>query len=91
MITGEDILRCEEEMGMDNKLFILTRTTKFPKYDVVRQMVIRASDEDNARLIASENALDEGPLVWMDRLKSTCVRLHPNGMAGLVIKDGTNG
>lgn len=60
-------------------------------YDIATEAVVRALDEGQARWIASENCGDEGPNVWLDPQRTSCVQLAHEGEAGLIIqatKDG---
>lgn len=60
-------------------------------YDVCFSMVIRATDEFAARVVAAENAGEEGKQVWVDKDVTHCVRLLNEGAPGLVIRDFLNG
>lgn len=68
-------------------LWVLRRTTEQPVYDVNNGFVIRAHTSFRARLIASEHAGDEGPEVWRDASKSTCVTLPSVGGEIVVMAD----
>lgn len=71
------------------KLWLLTRITddKSPIYDCADGFVIRAETETAARRYATEQAGDEGKLVWAWSLKSLCVELTAEGEPGVVLQD----
>ena len=58
-----------------------------PWYDKTFGFVVRAETEDEARLLASKQAGDEGHHAWMEPFESTCVELTADGPAGVVIQD----
>lgn len=72
-------------------IFILRRLEEEPEYDAVNGFVIRAGSHAHARRIASENAKDEGPSVWMDVDRSTCNQIGEKGLDGVILKDVNEG
>jgi|PlaIllAssembly_1097288.scaffolds.fasta_scaffold74602_3 hypothetical protein len=74
-------------------------------WDTARGFVVRASSEEEARMIASlptrctddvppeliEGSGDEGPYPWLDKSQTTCVRLHDRGPRGVILRDFLNG
>ncbi len=61
-------------------------------YDVNRGFVVRAPDEENARLlaefaVAEEKGFDKGLGVWTDPSITTCVELTGEGAPGVVMQD----
>jgi len=59
--------------------------------DEAQAFVIRAATRQRARKLASLQAGDEGPEVWLDPKKVKCVGLKPNRTEGVVIRDFQNG
>ena len=58
-----------------------------PWYDKSFGFVVRADTETAARVMARDEAGDEGGASWMDLAKSTCTELLPAGEPGVVIQD----
>jgi len=70
-----------------------------PWYDATETMIIRAVNEQSARILASENGADENRThrynkkvphetsPWLDPDYSTCVILSSDGEQGLILKD----
>jgi hypothetical protein len=58
-----------------------------PWYDKAFGFVIRAASEQDARQMASENAGDEGPDVWLDHTKTTCTLLTTDGEWCVICRD----
>jgi len=56
------------------------------QWDVVNSQIVQASNEKEARQLASTKAGDEGTKVWLDPRRSTCSRL-PDGSGHRVILD----
>lgn len=70
------------------KLYLLRRNRNgMLGYDEAHGMVVRASSIPHARLIASRSAGDEGATTWLDKERSSCLRLIPEGKEGLVLLD----
>lgn len=66
-------------------LYILNRPDC--SYDELREVVVRAKDEKEARLLASAYKGDEGTEVWLDEKQSTCKKLQVRGKSGVVCVD----
>lgn len=81
-LTGQD---------PERSIYLLTRTTKAPSYDVVNSMVVRAFDEQEARKLASEKAMDEGSYIWLEANHSYCEELTSVGESQVVCLDSTDG
>ena len=58
-----------------------------PWYDKTFGFVVRATTEEEARRIASEDCSDEGSQAWLDNGLSSCVGLNPGGKSGIIIED----
>lgn len=58
-----------------------------PWYDKAFGFVIRAKNEEHARLIAAGECGDEGPQAWRDQNLSSCVELTADGLETLIIRD----
>jgi hypothetical protein len=56
-------------------------------YDELREVVVRAKDEKEARQLASAYRGDEGEWVWLDNTRSTCEKLQVRGESGVVCAD----
>ena len=73
------------------KLFLLRakrgHPTWEPWYDKAFGFVVRATDENEARLLASDNAGDEGQDAWIDANASTCVELTADGPSEMILQD----
>jgi len=73
------------------KLYILRpikgRREWTPWYDKCFGLVVRAKSEEEARVIASHEAGDEGGKAWLNDCASTCEVLSTKGEIGIVIKD----
>ena len=72
-------------------IYLLTRTTRAPSYDVVRSMVVRALTEQDARQLASEKAMDEGKYMWLEADHSHCEEIDDMGEAQVMCVDAVNG
>lgn len=76
------------------KLWLLNRIDN-ADYDEMQGFVIRAESGQRAREIANDNAGDENksvliqgsPNVWLNKYRTTCVELLPEGEEGVVLKD----
>lgn len=69
-------------------LFVLRRIDMdSPAYDAFNGFVIRCNNHTRARIVASEHAGDEGPDVWKDVTRSTCVVLSEVGKEVVVMAD----
>jgi len=71
-------------------LYLLTRTSRAPSYDVVRSMVVRAENETQARFLASQKAMDEGDYMWLQPEHSHIEEIE-NGEALVLCVDAVNG
>ena len=65
-----------------------------PWYDKAFGFVVRAEDENEARVIADSNAGAENETwgtdkvhPWLDPRQSTCEELLPDGPSGLILQD----
>jgi hypothetical protein len=56
-------------------------------YDCSFGVVVRAKDEQQARLLAASVAGDEGEAVWLDPALTSCSPLKSTGQAGVVLQD----
>ncbi len=54
-------------------------------YDCNTGLVVRANTALAAREIAADNACDEGPVVWLDEVQSTCEELAIAGPKGPIL------
>ena len=74
------------------KLFLITRIERaHTSYDVVRSMVVRAEDEEQARQEASMKSMDEGALMWLQSSMSYCEEINSDGEAQVLCVDALNG
>lgn len=67
------------------RLWLLRRPAAAPHYDTVIGLVIRASDEAQARQMAAEVCGDEGPDVWLHA--AVCIQLTEAGHPCVVLRD----
>ena len=58
-----------------------------PWFDKSFGHVVRAENEERARLLASEKKGDEGKSVWLDDTKTSCIHLKVNGVEEHIISD----
>ena len=72
-------------------IYLLTRTSDAPSYDIVRSMVVRAMTEQEARQLASEKAMDEGKYMWLEADHSHCEEIDERGDAQVMCVDVVNG
>jgi hypothetical protein len=56
-------------------------------WDGAAGFVVLAYSADEARSLASEQAWDEGPAVWLSGDLTTCEVLEPTGGARVVLRD----
>ncbi len=56
-------------------------------YGELREVVVRAKDQKEARQLASAYKGDEGTEVWLDKKQSTCEKLQVRGKSGVVCAD----
>ena len=75
-------------------LWLLTRLREAPSaewMDWTDRLIVRASDETMARLLAamhaSEKKSEEGAATWTDPEASTCVELAADGREEVVLAD----
>lgn len=73
------------------KLWLLDLAGKHCGYDTAHGFVIRAVDDNDARIFASSQSGDEGHQVWLNPEDSTCVELLPEGEQEVVLRDFCNG
>lgn len=73
------------------KLYLITRNSDGPKWDVCEGFVIRASSPSQARKIAAENHGDEGSKTWLNSDCSTLHELKLEGNEGVILRDYCNG
>lgn len=71
---------------MSNRKFYLLERIDDPDYDESMGFVVLAFTAKAARAFASRASDDEGPEVWLEPLRTTCVELHVNGPVGVVLK-----
>jgi len=83
-----DLSKYEQEPVM--QIYLLTRTSRAPSYDVVRSMVVRAKNENQARFLASEKAMDEGDYMWLDPQHSHIEEVE-DGEPQVLCVDAVNG
>lgn len=61
---------------------------EFLPYDSYNQHIIRAKDEENARLIASEEEYSSSEKeVWLDSLRSSCKEILPEGPEEIILSN----
>lgn len=60
-------------------------------YEKAGGFVVRASDEDEARSYAADQAGDEGSDVWIDGNVTACTELAIEGSRGVVLRDFASG
>ncbi len=56
-------------------------------YDCSYGVVVRAKDEQQARLLAASVSGDEGTQAWLDAELTSCSPLKATGPAGVVLQD----
>jgi len=56
-------------------------------YDELRQVVVRAKNEKEARVLASAYRGDEGEEVWLDERQSICEKLQVRGKSRVICVD----
>ena len=70
------------------KIFILEVIGSWnPWYDSMHGLVIRAENEESARMEATLHAGDEGPVAWLDNTKTSCEVVTEEGSPGLILQD----
>ena len=75
------ILRAREDLPKDDNPWV-------PWYDKMFSIIIRASDESEARQIATENGYDESRHdAWLNSKYSTCDELTTEGESGAILAD----
>ncbi len=52
----------------------------------VQKMLVSSATSSEARLLASENAGEEGPDVWLEPSRSTCITLKPMPMPAVMMQ-----
>ena len=67
------------------QLFLLKRVNGID-YDECDGFVVRAKDENAARILASANAGGEGSDIWMSDTFSTCSAINGRGVAGIILR-----
>jgi hypothetical protein len=68
------------------KLFLVERTGP-TDYDENSGFLIRAKDENTARLIASQQNGDEDKTEWLTPFKSKCEEVSKSGDEGVLLRD----
>jgi hypothetical protein len=68
-------------------LYILSRPEPERSYAELREVVVRAKDEGEARLLASAFRGDEGEAVWLDEKQSTCEKVPTRGKSVVICAD----
>ncbi len=58
-----------------------------PEWDVVREMVVRAADEQAARRLACLNHGRETADAWLSADMTSCVELAASGEPGVILVD----
>lgn len=67
------------------KIYLLSRLHKFVNYDEYDSFVVRAQNENKARIIASKDAGDEGPKVWMNTEETSCGEIRCVGKERIIL------
>jgi len=67
------------------RLWLLTNTMPIG-WDDMEYIVVRATDEAQAREIATKNCVSEGG-VWGNENTSVCEELMQEGEAGMIVRD----
>jgi len=68
-------------------LYILNRPEPECSYDELREVVVRAKNEKEARFLAATRRGDEGTEVWLDEKQSTCEKLQARGKSQVICVD----
>lgn len=70
------------------KIYRLMRIGRV-KWDEQRGILVRATDEREARKIAAANSGDEGEAVWFDSSQSSCSEIRPSvhDVPSVIIRD----
>lgn len=85
--------RCQFTNGVDAMITMrlwelnLTKLQGLPTYEIVNKFIVRATSARQARKLASEKCIDEGPDVWLDPTRSSCSLLKQEGKAGVIAKE----
>jgi hypothetical protein len=66
-------------------LYILNRPEC--SYDELREIVVRAKNEKEARFLAATRRGDEGESAWLDEKQSTCEKLQVRGKSVVICAD----
>ena len=80
------MLSRERNLGDPVTLWKLTRIGK-QDWDVADGFVVRAPDENHARLLASKRSGDEGEQTWLRPEKSTCEQVTEDGPDEIILRD----
>lgn len=67
------------------KLYFLSRLHGCTNYDQYDSFVVRAENENRARIIASGEAGDEGPESWIDTEETSCTELACAGAERVIL------
>jgi len=79
-----DAVNAEREMKTsDGRTLNVSRWT----WDCANGFVVRASTEDEARLLASTKAGDEGDDAWLNPKFTSCEPLNNDGETEIVLRD----
>lgn len=69
------------------QLFLLEAIENWAtSYDVALGFVVRAKNEDQARIFASERRGDEGSEAWLDPTRTSCEVLTDGGTRGVIMR-----
>lgn len=68
-------------------LYILNRPEPECSYDELREVVVRAKNEKEARFLAATRRGDEGESAWLDEKQSTCEKLQARGKSQVICVD----
>lgn len=60
---------------MEKYIWMLKETEDRYNVDEVHKFVVMAEDEEKARSVAAEDAMDEGANFWKDPKKSSCKKI----------------
>lgn len=69
------------------KLWLLTRVSSIPEYEVTNSVVVRARTSVQAREIAASVAGEEGDVIWTNPETSKCTLVPQEGSAGVICRN----
>jgi hypothetical protein len=67
------------------KLYYLSRLNGCTNYEQYDSFVVRAENENKARIIASQRAGCEGPAAWTDTEETSCEELRRDGRERVIL------